>query len=89
MKYITKRSKVEEVTIDLEDGCIIKVTRNNLVFLDTGSIVNLFPYIGGEHKEFSHYEVKLELTNGLSLEFKTLDKGLTEDLEALTCKWSR
>ena len=30
MKYTTKQSRIEEITIDLEDGCILKLTKKNV-----------------------------------------------------------
>ena len=83
MKYSTKRSKVEEVTIDLEDGCVIKVTRDNLVQFDTISIYDHYVCFGKKCSEFSHYESTLQLNNGVSYEFKILDKQLLEDIYSL------
>ncbi|MEG2307233.1 MAG: hypothetical protein RSB94_07835 [Erysipelotrichaceae bacterium] len=84
MKYTTKRSKVEEVTIDLEDGCILKVTKDNVNLFDFSE-----SYIGERSLNyerssiFSHYEVNLSFTNGILYTVKTLDKALYDDLFSL------
>ena len=84
MKYTTKKSKVEEIVIDLEDGCILKLTKDNVIQLNTNSIYDHYCYSDTKRSEFSHYEIQLYLKNGLSYEFKTLDKQLFEDLHNIS-----
>lgn len=84
MKYTTKRSKVEEVIIDLEDGCILKITKDNVnqfdfsVVYDSGRSVSSKPI-----SRFSYYEVNLSFANGILYTVKTLDKALYDDLFSL------
>ena len=84
MKYTTKRSKVEEVIIDLEDGCILKITKDNVnrfdfsVVYDSGS-----PVSSKSISRFSYYEVNLSFANGILYTVKTLDKALYDDLFSL------
>lgn len=46
MKFTTKRSKVEEILIDFEDGCVVKLTDKNMLgltydFIDKVCVVAL------------------------------------------------
>lgn len=84
MKYTTKRSKVEEVVIDLEDGCILKLTRNNVISMGSDKIYEKHHFLGQTHGTFSHYEVNIVMTNGIDYEFKTLDEQLVEDIYSLS-----
>ena len=83
MKYTTKRSKVEEVVIDLEDGCILSVHERNINRLSIHALCNKVYSITEVSNDFSHYEVGLELTNGLSYQFETKDKQLIDDLNKI------
>lgn len=74
MKYTTKRSRVEEVVIDLEDGCAVRVTPYNIVqFLS--------------HPNFSYteksYDVTIDLINGILLNLKCVDERFVNDLSQL------
>lgn len=84
MKYTTKQSKVEEVTLDLEDGCIIKLTKDNVVYLSSDSVYEKHYLLGQTHGVFSHYEVHIELRNGITFNFKTLDEVLIKDIFSLS-----
>lgn len=84
MKYTTKRSKVEEVTIDLEDGCILKITKDNVNQFDFSEVYDSERSVSSKTiSRFSHYEVNLSFTNGILYTVKTLDKALYDDLFSL------
>lgn len=73
MKFTSKKS-VSEVVIDLEDGCIVKLTKHNLLN------VNIYNYI----TQFEAYsKVNIELINGLSVQLKTSDENFLSDLNTL------
>ena len=75
MKFTAKKT-VSEVVIDLEDGCVLKLTRSNLNNLTFNNIcVN--EYV----KEC--YQVLIDMKNGIDYRFKTTDKLLIESLELL------
>ena len=75
MKFTAKKT-VSEVVIDLEDGCVLKLTRSNLNNLTFNNIcVN--EYV----KEC--YQVLIDMKNGIDYQFKTTDKLLIESLELL------
>lgn len=84
MKYTTKKSKVEEIVLYLEDGCILKLTRNNIRSMGSDKIYEKHYSLGQTHGTFSHYEVNIVLTNGIDYEFKTLDEQLIEDIYSLS-----
>lgn len=83
MKFTSKKT-VSEVVIDLEDGCVLKLTRSNLNnltigFIDEqGSLVHLT-----RHPAISYCEVAVDMRNGISYNFKTQDKMLIESLRLL------
>ena len=87
MKYTTKRSKVEEVVIDFEDGCVLKVTRDNMVSLSLHTVYIEDYCITGTSNSLDHYEVKLDFYKGISYSFNTRDKTLVEDLIQLSATW--
>ena len=41
MEYTTKRSKVEEILIDFEDGCVVKLTDKNMLGITYDLIDNI------------------------------------------------
>lgn len=79
MKHTTKRSKVEEIVIDFEDGCVVKLTKYN------------FKHIEWE-KSSCHWErdkLTVELNNGVSFILhvdNTADSNLLNDLNELINK---
>ena len=73
MKYTSKKT-VSEVVIDLEDGCIVKLTKHNLLNVNIGNYVNQFE---------TYYKIDIELTNGLGIQLKTSDKNFLSDLNML------
>lgn len=80
MKYETKRSKVEEVVIDLEDGCVLKLTRENIVDFNMAHVNN---HLFEGCFSYSHTEISISFKNGISYELETKDKKLIADLEGL------
>ena len=73
MKFTSKKT-VSEVVIDLEDGCIVKLTKHNLLNVNIGNYVNQFE---------TYYKIDIELTNGLGIQLKTSDKNFLSDLNTL------
>ena len=85
MKYTTKRSKVEEVVIDLEDGCILKLN-NNVTDISLNKVSDTIRY-RDKHNLFDQYwDCHITLDNGLSYYFKTRDEVLVQDLTQLCGK---
>ncbi len=72
MKFTSKKT-VSEVVIDLEDGCIIKLTKLNIHNLSLEKI---------HQSEYfrSCYRVSIDMKNGISYQFETRDKLLVESL---------
>lgn len=73
MRFTSKKT-VSEVVIDLEDGCIVKLTKHNLLNVNIGNYVNQFE---------TYYKIDIELTNGLGIQLKTSDKNFLSDLNML------
>ena len=73
MKFTSKKT-VSEVVIDLEDGCIVKLTKHNLLNVNIGNYVNQFE---------TYFKIDIELTNGLGIQLKTSDKNFLSDLNIL------
>ena len=71
MKYTTKQSRIEELVIDLEDGCIIRVTPSNIMQ------TNICPNNIGIKKS---YNVSIGLNNGVVLNLKHVDEQFVNDL---------
>ena len=80
MKYATKQSIIEEITIDLEDGCILKLDRFNIIECSVTNFSENINWVGKICHNFSHFEVKISLMNGINYTFKTKDKYLVESL---------
>ena len=73
MKFTSKKT-VSEVVIDLEDGCIVKLTKHNLLNVNIGNYVNQFE---------AYYKIDIELVNDLSIKLKTSDENFLSDLNTL------
>ena len=73
MKFTSKKT-VSEVVIDLEDGCIVKLTKHNLLNVSINSYATQFEV---------YYKIDVELTNGLSIKLKTSDENFLSDLNTL------
>ena len=73
MKFTSKKT-VSEVVIDLEDGCIVKLTKHNLLNVNIGNYVNQFE---------TYYKIDIELINGLGIQLKTSDENFLSDLNTL------
>ena len=73
MKFTSKKT-VSEVVIDLEDGCIVKLTKHNLLNVNIGNYVNQFE---------TYFKIDIELTNGLCIQLKTSDENFLSDLNTL------
>ena len=73
MKFTSKKT-VSEVVIDLEDGCIVKLTKHNLLNVNISNYATQFE---------TYYKIDIELTNGLGIQLKTSDKNFLSDLKIL------
>ena len=73
MKFTSKKT-VSEVVIDLEDGCIVKLTKHNLLNVNIGNYINQFE---------TYFKIDIELINGLSIQLKTSDENFLSDLNTL------
>ena len=73
MKFTSKKT-VSEVVIDLADGCIVKLTKHNLLNVNIGNYVNQFE---------TYFKIDIELTNGLGIQLKTSDENFLSDLNTL------
>lgn len=80
MKYTTKQSRIEEITLDLEDGCILKLTNKNTHTIYINKVVDTVFYDGKHHPVNEYYEVSIGFTNGIEYETRTTDKTLAENL---------
>ena len=80
MKYTTKQSRIEEITIDLEDGCILKLTNKNTHTVYVNKVVDTVFCDGKYHTIDEYYEVSIGFINGIEYETKTTDKTLVENL---------
>lgn len=83
MKYTTKRSKVEEVVIDLEDGCVLKLNARNVRDISLNKVVNTVRVDAKNYPIEQYYEGYINLTNGISYDFETTDETLVENLRDL------
>ena len=72
MRYEVKRTKIEEIVIDLEDGCVLKLRADNLISLD----VNRFSGV-------TFTTIDMVFTTGLSYGFKTSDEALISHVHEL------
>ena len=73
MKFTSKKT-VSEVVIDLEDGCVVKLTKHNLLNVNIGNYINQFE---------TYFKIDIELTNGLGIQLKTCDENFLSDLKIL------
>lgn len=73
MKFTSKKT-VSEVVIDLEDGCIVNLTKHNLLNVSIGNYATQFEM---------YYKIDIELINGLSVQLKTSDENFLSDLNTL------
>lgn len=78
MKFTSKKT-VSEVVIDLEDGCIVKLTKHNLLNVNISNYATQFE---------TYYKIDIELTNGLGIQLKTSDKNFLSDLKILLRSWT-
>ena len=89
MKYTTKQSRIEEITIDLEDGCILKLTNENVHNVSVNKVVDTVFCNGKNYPMDEYYEVSIGFTNGIDYDTKTTDKTLVENLWIFSSKgWS-
>ena len=84
MKYTTKQSRIEEIIVDLEDGCILRLDRFNIIECSLTDVFENINWGGKIYPHFSHFEVKIGLMNGVAYTFETKDKSLVESLLELT-----
>ena len=75
MKFTSKKT-VSEVVIDLEDGCIVKLTKDNLLNVNINNYITQFE---------TCFKIDIELTNGLGIQLKTSDENFLSDLNTLIC----
>ena len=73
MKFTSKKT-VSEVVIDLEDGCIVKLTKHNLLNVNINNYATQFE---------TYFKIDIELVNGLSIKLKTSDENFLSDLNTL------
>jgi hypothetical protein len=73
MKFTSKKT-VLEVVIDLEDGCIVKLTKHNLLNANICNYITQFE---------TYFKIDIELVNGLSIQLKTSDENFLSDLNIL------
>ena len=73
MKFTSKKT-VSEVVIDLEDGCIVKLTKHNLINVNICKYITQFE---------TYFKIDIELTNGLGIQLKTSDENFLSDLKIL------
>ena len=78
MKFTSKKT-ISEVVIDLEDGCIVKLTKHNLLNVSIGNYATQFEM---------YYKIDIELINGLSVQLKTCDENFISDLKILIRSWT-
>ena len=78
MKFTSKKT-VSEVVIDLEDGCIVKLTKHNLLNVNINNYATRFGV---------YYKIDIELTNGLGIQLKTSDENFLSDLNTLINNWT-
>ena len=84
MRYTTKQSRIEEIIVDLEDGCILRLDKFNIIEFSVNYVSENINWRGKIHPHFSPFEVKISLMNGINYTFKTKDKSLVESLHELT-----
>lgn len=68
MKYTTKRSKVEEILIDFEDGCIVKLTDKNML---------------GITYDLTDRVCAVILSNGIEIYLRDVDCKIYDDISNL------
>lgn len=74
MKFTAKKT-VSEIVIDLEDGCVLKLTKYNLHSMSMSVSHSFF--------EVPVTSVSIIMNNGVSYDFKTTDKCLLSSLHLL------
>ena len=80
MKYTTKQSRIEEINIDLEDGCILRLDRFNIIECSVKDISENINWWGKIYPHPSRLEVKVSLMNGIDYTFPTEDTTLIENI---------
>lgn len=75
MKYTVKQKVVEEVILDLEDGCIIKLTQQNILKFSTERVSG--------YCEPTSFRAELLLSNEICYVFETMDMVLLENIRSL------
>ena len=78
MKFTSKKT-VSEVVIDLEDGCIVKLTKHNLLNVNINNYITQFE---------TCFKIDIELTNGLGIQLKTSDENFLSDLSMFISNWT-
>lgn len=73
MKFTSKKT-VSEVVIDLEDGCIVNLTKHNLLNVNINNYATQFE---------TYFKIDIELVNGLGIQLKTSDENFLSDLNTL------
>ena len=73
MKFTSKKS-VSEVVIDLEDGCVLKLTKDNCCITEVRYVQDHF----GRSNEFY-----VEMLSGLSFQLRVVNTDLSKDLHDL------
>ena len=77
MNYTTnKRVTVDNITIELDDGCIIKLTPYNFISIDL-----CFQYA------LDNYLVEIVSNTGTHIHFTTKDDNLIKDIRLLAMVW--
>ena len=79
MKYEVKRKKVYEVNIDFENGCIIKITKDNLLGLEARES-EVMHNLWSDDKV---YDVDVFLTENIKFMLEHINKELLNDIRSL------
>ena len=80
MKYTTKQNRIEEITIDLEDGCILRLDRFNILKCSVRDTSENIKCGGVIYSHTPHLKVKVGLMNGVDYTFLTEDITLIENI---------
>ena len=83
MKYTTKQSRIEEIIVDLEDGCILRLDKFNIIECSVTDVSENINWGGKICLHFSRFEVKISLMNGVNCTFETKDKNFIEVADGL------
>lgn len=71
MKYKVKK-KIEEIVIDLQDGCVISITKDKVLDLT----------INGDMRDsFNLIQCEIKLINGITYNFKTRDAEMIRQMQ--------